>query len=185
MNFLKTATASLVAASAFVAAAPVAQAAEVTAPINIQKTISFKGDFDRLKSDFVAKEPLMKLMPNVETIKPTGQADTWAYRMKPMGSMGVKHITEYVSAYTYEVQDNRLVASWVSPPDTGNAVLNGRATYTRGANGEVTVNLVLKGSLNKIEVPAIYTLGAASVTRGIFEGNMDQFLESIRSTYGN
>lgn len=184
MNFLKTATASLVTASAFVAAAPVAQAAEVTAPINIQKTISFKGDFDRLKADFAAKEPLMKLMPNVDAIKPTGQPDTWFYRMKPMGSMGVTHVTEYVSAYTYEAQDNRLVATWVSPPETGNAVLNGKAVYTRGANGEVVVNLVLKGSLNKIEVPALYTMGAASVTRGIFERNMDQYLESIKNNYG-
>jgi hypothetical protein len=184
MNFLKNVTASIVVTSAFVAAAPTVQAAEVTAPINIVKTISFKGDFDRLKADFVAKEPLMKLMPNVESIKPTGQRDTWSYRMKPMGSMGVKHVTEYVSAYTYESQDNRLVAAWVSPPETGNAVLNGKAVYTRGANGEVVVNLVLKGSLNKIEVPAIYTLGAASVTRGIFESNMDQFLEALKANYG-
>lgn len=184
MNFLKNVTLSFVAASALVAAAPAAQAAEVTAPINMQKTITFKGDFERLKADFTAKEPLMKLMPNVESIKPTGQPDTWAYRMKPMGAMGVMHVTEYVSAYTYEVQGDRLVASWVSPPETGNAVLNGKAVYTRGSNGEVVVNLVLKGSLNKIEVPALYTMGAGSVTRGIFESNLDKYLETLKSTYG-
>ena len=185
MTFFKNAAVSLIAASAFVAAAPAVQAAEVSAPINMQKTISFKGDFDRLKADFAAKEPLMKLMPNVESIKPTGQPDTWAYRMKPMGKMGVTHVTEYVSSYTYEVQGDRLVATWVSPPETGNAVLNGKAVYTRGSNGEVVVNLVLKGSLNKIDVPALYTMGAPTITRGIFESNLEQYLETIRTTYGS
>lgn len=185
MNVFPHIALGFVVVSACAVAAPSVQAAEVTAPINIQKTITFKGDFDRLKADFAAKEPLMKLMPNVDVMKPTGQPDTWAYRMKPMGKMGVTHVTEYVSAYSYEAQDNRLVAAWVSPPETGNAVLNGKAVYTRGAHGEVVVNLVLKGSLNKIEVPALYTMGAASITRGIFENNMDQYLDAIRNAYGS
>jgi hypothetical protein len=183
MKSFNTTFLGLIAVPALIASAPAVQAAEVSAPINIQKTVSFKGDFERLKADFQAKEPLLKLMPNVDVFKPTGQPDTWFFRMKPMGKMGVMHVTEYVSAYTYEVQDNRLVATWISPPDTGNSVLNGKATYTRAPGGEVVVNLVLKGSLNRIEVPALYTLGAASVTRGIFEGNMDQFIDVVKTTY--
>lgn len=161
-----------------------AWAAEVSAPIDIKKTITFKGDFDKLKLDFLAKEPLLKLMPNVEHIKPQGQTDAYFYRMKPMGKMGVSHVAEYTAVYSYEVQEDKLISVWSNIPGTGNADLSGKAVYSRGSNGEIVVNLSMKGSLNKIEVPALYVMGAGSVTRGIFESNIDQYLKNITKNYG-
>jgi hypothetical protein len=163
----------------------VAWAAEVQAPIDIQKTVTFKGDFNRLKADFLAKEPLLKLMPNVEHLKPHGQPDTWFYRMKPMGKLGVTHVAEYTAAYRHDMQDNTLVSTWTNTPGTGNADLTGKVVYSLGSNGDIQMNLTMKGSLNKIQVPAVYTMGAGSVTRKIFESNVDQYMKNVVKTYGN
>lgn len=164
---------------------PQAMAAEVQAPIDIQKTVTFKGDFEKLKADFVAKEPLLKLMPNVEQLKPHSQPDTWFYRMKPMGKLGVTHVAEYTAAYRHDMQDNTLVSTWTNIPGTGNADLTGKVVYSPGSNGDIEMNLTMKGSLNKIVVPAIYAMGAGSVTRKIFESNVDQYMKNVVKTYGN
>lgn len=162
-----------------------AWAAEVQAPIDIQKTVTFKGDFNKLKADFLAKEPLLKLMPNVEQLKPHGQPDTWFYRMKPMGKLGVTHVAEYTAAYRHDTQDNTLVSTWTNIPGTGNADLTGKVVYSPGSNGDIQMSLTMKGSLNKIQVPAIYAMGAGSVTRKIFESNVDQYMKNVVKTYGN
>lgn len=177
--------ASVFTALLFAFAHQAACAAEVQAPIDIQKTVKFKGDFNRLKADFLAKEPLLKLMPNVEQLKPHGQPDTWFYRMKPMGKMGVTHVTEYTAAYLYETQNDKLVSTWTNIPGTGNADLSGKAVYSQVNEGEIQVNLTMKGSLNQIEVPALYAMGAGSVTRKIFESNVDQYLKNVVKNYSN
>lgn len=159
-------------------------AAEVSAPIDIKRTVTFKGDFEKLKGDFLAKEPLLKLMPNVEQLKPMNGTDTWFTRMKPMGKMGVSHVAEYTSAYTYEIKGEQLVSTWSNVQGGGNADLSGQAVYTKAGDGQIVVQLSLKGSLNKIDVPALYVMGAPSVTRGIFEANVDQYLKNLSKNYG-
>lgn len=159
-----------------------AQAVEVSTRVDIRKTSTFKGDFNQLKSDFEKKEAFLKLFPNVDAFKATGD-DTWSTRMKPMGMAGVYHVTEYTANYQFQPADNQLVLVWKTLPGQGNAQLSGKTVFTRNANDEVSMNMVVQGELSKIDVPAIYAMGAGSVTRGFFEKNIDQFMAVVEQNY--
>jgi hypothetical protein len=158
-------------------------ATEISTSVNIKKTVTFKGDFASLKADFEKKEEFLRLFPNIDTLKATGEADTYFYRMKPMGSAGVMHVTEYVAAYQFQQSDNVLTVNWKTVPGQGNAQLNGKTTYSRVNSEDITINLVVQGELLKIEVPALYALGAGPVTRSLFEKNIDQFMAILEKTY--
>ena len=160
-----------------------ATATEISTSVNIKKTITFKGDFASLKADFEKRDDFLRLFPNIDVLKPTQEPDTYFYRMKPMGSAGVMHVTEYVAAYQFQQSDNLLTVIWKTVPAQGNAQLNGKTTYSRVNAEDISITLVVQGELQKIEVPALYALGAGPVTRSLFEKNIDQFMTILEKTY--
>ena len=160
-----------------------ASATEISTSVNIKKSITFKGDFASLKADFEKREEFLRLFPNIDVLKPTGEADTYFYRMKPMGSAGVTHVTEYVASYQFQQAENILTVNWKTVPGQGNAQLNGKTTYSRVNAEDISINLTVQGELLKIEVPALYALGAGPVTRNLFEKNVDQFMSILEKTY--
>ena len=172
-----------VVAATFASAHTSVGATEISTSVNIKKTVTFKGDFASLKADFEKREEFLRLFPNIDTLKPTGEPDTYFYRMKPMGSAGVTHVTEYVAAYQFQQSDNVLTVTWKTVPGQGNAQLNGKTTYSRVNAEDISINLVVQGELLKIEVPALYALGAGPVTRSLFEKNVDQFMGILEKTY--
>lgn len=148
--------------------------------LSLNKTASVALNYQAVVADLEAIEPLISIFPKLESLAKL-DANTYEWKLKPIGAMGVSHAVHYAAVYTVDKANGRL--SFKAKEGVGNASLSG--VFQFKPNGDkVDIEVEINGLLRDIKVPMLLKAATPGFIKTMFDGLVDRFIEKLGEKYG-
>ncbi|MFN7835616.1 MAG: hypothetical protein ACK5NY_07520 [Burkholderiaceae bacterium] len=147
--------------------------------LSTDRTAKLTVSLELIRKDLTEVLPVLELFPERDTLI-NEQAKVYRWKLKPIGTMGMTHVVEFVADYT--TSDNNQTLSFEAVPGQGNAGLSGQFKFT-GQDGDITAQVLIKGELRDVNVPSLLRSKAGSLVQGIFDTLAQRFLDNLQAKY--